>query len=69
LKNQDINEEEDLDELWNMIVVCPHHHKVLHYMNGEGFEKIVMVDGILNFINNAGDVLFINRNYHLNELK
>lgn len=57
------DEENTLDRLDNMIVVCPNHHKMLHYHMG-GLKKIIQEDN-LYFVNAAGVKLPIYTNYHL----
>lgn len=52
-----------LDSYQNVIVVCPHHHKVLHYENG-GYEDLNWNDGVPQFKNKKG-MLKIHTNYHL----
>lgn len=55
-----------LDNYKNAIVVCPHHHKVLHYEKGGGYEKIVLKNGVLHFSNSL-NFIEIKKNFHLNE--
>lgn len=59
-----VNEEESLDKLDNMIVVCPNHHKMLHFHRG-GYERIVRKGGKLYFENDSGEMVEIMNNYHL----
>lgn len=62
-----INDESNciLDDYENAIVVCAHHHKVLHYEDG-GYVDIKKIKDELFFVNN-GNKLPIKLNYHLNE--
>lgn len=57
------NEDIDLDVMENMIVVCAHHHKVLHYQSG-GYFNLSDKNG-LAITNNAGDSIPIRLDYHL----
>lgn len=69
LHQQDsLNDESEsiLDDYKNAIVVCAHHHKVLHYENG-GYLDIKKIHGELYFVNNNGNRLIIRSNYHLSE--
>ncbi len=56
--------DDELDTYKNAIVVCPFHHKVLHYHDG-GFPKLTRQDGELYFVSNQDTLLKINKNYHL----
>jgi hypothetical protein len=57
-------EYENLDSYKNTIVVCPHHHRVLHYHKG-GYHKLVEEEGQLYFVSQHGDRLKIVENEHL----
>lgn len=61
------NEEETLDVLGNMIVVCPNHHKMLHFHLG-GYRDIMQKDGSMYFVNEKGNKLPIIDNYHLKSI-
>lgn len=61
---EDIDEEVCLDNLHNMIVVCPNHHKILHY-HKSGFRKTIEENGELFFTNESGEKFKIVENYHL----
>lgn len=61
------NEEETLDFLDNMIVVCPNHHKMLHYHFG-GYRDIMQKDGVMYFVNEKGNKLPIVDNFHLKSI-
>ena len=54
------------DILKNMIVVCPNHHKMLHYHFG-GYKQIIKEDNQLFFSNGKGEKIQIIDNYHLEE--
>lgn len=54
-----------LDHYSNAIVVCPFHHKVLHYHDG-GFNRIVKHENEMFFISKRETLLKIKVNYHLN---
>lgn len=56
-----------LDHYENAIVVCPHHHKVLHYENG-GYEEIVKNESGDLFFKNERGLLSIYQNVHLKEI-
>lgn len=57
----------ELDSYKNVIVVCTHHHKVLHFENG-GYDKVLMnkKNGKLQFENNSGSIPIVT-DYHLTE--
>ena len=60
------DEDSTLDVLKNMIVVCPNHHKMLHYHFG-GYKQIIKEDNQLFFSNGKGEKIQIIDNYHLEE--
>lgn len=54
-----------LDSYENVVVVCAHHHRYLHFHNG-GFSEIVKgIDGDLYFKSEKGESIKIYTNYHL----
>ena len=54
-----------LDTYENVVVVCPHHHKYLHYHHG-GFDTLVQdQNGIIYFINRNGERQQVFTDYHL----
>jgi len=53
-----------LDHYSNAIVVCPFHHKVLHYHDG-GFNRIVQQEDDLFFISKKETLLKVEINFHL----
>lgn len=55
---------EIIDNFKNAVVVCPHHHKVLHYQNG-GFNKIIKENNEMFFIDKMNNHLKIKPNIHL----
>lgn len=55
---------EYIDSYKNTIVLCPHHHKYVHYHHG-GFRKIVLDDDVLYLENEIGERIQIYTNYHL----
>ncbi|WP_458354477.1 hypothetical protein [Peribacillus frigoritolerans] len=57
-----------LDHYSNAVVVCPFHHKVLHYHDG-GFERIVQQESDLFFISKKETLLKIEINFHLSGKK
>ncbi len=57
------DEEGTLDRLSNLIVVCPNHHKWLHYQKGGGFR--LKKQGELLTLTNQKDSVVIETNYHL----
>ncbi len=59
-----IPEDECLDTLDNMIVVCPNHHRYLHYQHGGGF-VVFRKNNKLYLRNQKDDELQIYMNYHL----
>ena len=62
----EFDEEGTLDRVNNLIVVCPNHHKILHYHNG-GYSKIKKKNGELVFENDSPDIIPIIVNKHLKE--
>lgn len=65
LPNQEENVFDDrLDHYLNAIVVCPFHHKVLHYHHG-GFSRIIEQNNELYFISKRESLLKVERNFHL----
>lgn len=62
------NEEENLDKLSNLIVVCANHHKLLHYHKG-GYEKVCRENGKLFFYNKDEEKIEIKLNFHLGEIQ
>ncbi len=62
--NDGLKEDECLDVLSNLIVVCPNHHKYLHYHHG-GLHKLVKNDYEIYLANDNGDKIQIVRNFHL----
>ncbi len=58
------DEGETLDHYKNMIIVCPFHHKVLHYERG-GYFQIEKLDGEVFFLNKSGKRIKLETNYHL----
>ncbi|WP_422778049.1 HNH endonuclease [Peribacillus butanolivorans] len=60
-----ITTELELDSYENVICVCSHHHRVLHFHNG-GFDKLIAnEDGNLYFISKYGDKLRVYHNLHI----
>lgn len=62
--SEEYDEEGTLDRVDNLIVVCPNHHKMLHYHNG-GYRKIKVVNDRLMFVNNSEESIPIILNKHL----
>ncbi|MHC5529517.1 HNH endonuclease [Priestia megaterium] len=55
----------ELDSYENVICVCSHHHRVLHFHNG-GYDKLIADEnGKLYFVSKQGDKLKIYHNLHL----
>lgn len=54
-----------LDDYKNAIVVCPQHHKVIHYHLG-GFVEVKQIDNKYYFVNGKEKIL-IQMNHHLEE--
>lgn len=61
---EEYDEEGTLDRVNNLIVVCPNHHKMLHYHKG-GYRNIKQVDGMLVFENGSKETIPILINKHL----
>ena len=57
-------EDECLDVLSNLLVVCPNHHKYLHYHHG-GLHILVKKNHEIYLTNDNGDKIQIERNFHL----
>lgn len=58
-------EEESLDSYLNVICLCAHHHKVVHYGNG-GYPQLHFdEENGLHFLSKDGGVLKVMTNYHL----
>ncbi len=53
-----------IDSYKNVVVVCPHHHKMLHYHLG-GYENIIDLDGSTYFKGKKENLLKIYTNHHL----
>lgn len=64
LSEEKYDEEEDLDVLENMIVVCPHHHKFLHYNRG-GYKTLTFEGKRILLLNEYGESAEVYLNYHL----
>lgn len=64
LREEEYDEEINLDTIDNMIVVCPHHHKVLHYHYG-GYKNLTYKNEHLTFENESDTDLKVYLNYHL----
>ena len=62
----EMDEEGILDRVSNLIVVCPNHHKMLHYHQG-GYTKIRKFNGGVAFVNDSKDIIPIINNKHLKE--
>lgn len=62
--SEEYDEEGTLDRVNNLIVVCPNHHKMLHYHNG-GYRKIKLVNETLMFVNESEETIPIIKNKHL----
>lgn len=58
-----MDEEGSLDRPDNMIVVCPNHHRYLHYNLGGGY-RLEKKDGIF-YLDNGKDRLKVERDLHL----
>lgn len=60
----EFDEEGTLDRVKNLIVVCPNHHKMLHYHNG-GYIRIEKRNGGLVFVNDSTETIPIIKNKHI----
>lgn len=63
-----ITEEEEIKEIdsyKNVIIVCPYHHKYLHYHHGGFYHIFRDENNKLYFKNEIGETLEIKLNYHL----
>ncbi|MDC0764873.1 HNH endonuclease [Brevibacillus sp. AG] len=67
VKHASYNEEEhgELDTAQNAIIVCPHHHKVLHYFEGGCDQLHRDLEGNLFFITKNDTRFPVYLNYHL----
>lgn len=61
INNDDI---EFIDSYKNTIVLCPYHHKFVHFQNG-GFKTLISDDGEMYLKNDHGEKVKIHTNYHL----
>lgn len=61
-----VNDESNklIDHYKNCLVVCPHHHKYIHYYKG-GFKKKVQNNHGTYLVTDEGENLLINLNYHI----
>ena len=58
-------EEENLDTYKNVICLCAHHHKVVHYEDG-GYNQLTYdEENNLHFLTKNGKILKVVTNYHL----
>lgn len=57
-------DEETLDTFRNAIVVCPFHHKFLHYHHG-GFVKLIRREDGIYFVSRKGTTIKVQLNFHL----
>jgi predicted restriction endonuclease len=56
----------DVDSYKNIVVVCPNHHKMLHFHYG-GFLRLIKDQGELFFVSEKDHRLKVERDYHLKE--
>lgn len=70
LSEADLNESDfELDSYENVICVCAHHHRILHFHNG-GYDKLIAnEDGNLYFISKYGDKIRVYSNLHLQTIE
>jgi predicted transcriptional regulator len=62
----DMNEEEEnLDSYLNVLCLCAHHHKVVHYGDGGYDELYYNEEHGLHFRSKNGTILLVKTNYHL----
>lgn len=62
----EINEEEEnLDSYLNVICLCAHHHKVVHFESGGYEELIYNEENGLHFLSRNGSIMKVKTNYHL----
>jgi hypothetical protein len=64
IAESDAESDELIDVYTNAIVVCPYHHKVLHYHQG-GYRILIERDGQLFFVSERGSRICVEENYHL----
>lgn len=64
--DQSVHDESNLmiDHYQNCIIVCPHHHKVIHYENG-GYTSLKKIDNMFYLVNENEEKLPLKINYHL----
>ncbi|MGG3942603.1 hypothetical protein ABEV54_14330 [Peribacillus psychrosaccharolyticus] len=59
----------ELDSYKNVICVCSHHHRVLHFHNG-GYDKLVgNEEGNLHFVSKQGGKLKVHNNLHIQPIE
>lgn len=68
LSNEMYDEELYLDNIENVIVVCPYHHKALHFHLGGSYHHIKLISGEF-FLVNGNNKFKIYVNYHLKEME
>lgn len=62
--NDDIKE---IDSYKNTLVLCPYHHKVVHFKN-KGFEKLMFLDnGEVYLVGEDDEKIKLNLNYHISK--
>lgn len=61
-EQEEINE---IDSYKNVIIVCPYHHKYLHYHHGGFFNIFRNKDNKLYFKNEVGETLEVKLDFHL----
>ncbi|KAB2952150.1 HNH endonuclease [Heliorestis acidaminivorans] len=65
IENEELLDEiKNLDTYKNAVVVCPFHHKTLHYHQG-GFNRLTLIENELFFVSKKETLLKIKTNYHL----
>jgi|LSQX01.3.fsa_nt_gb hypothetical protein len=64
IAESDAESDELIDVYTNAIVVCPYHHKVLHYHQG-GYKILIEKDRQLFFVSERGSRICVEENHHL----
>lgn len=67
---KELTEQEEINEIdsyKNIVIVCPYHHKYLHYHHGGFYHIFKDENNKLYFKNEIGETLEIRLNYHLSE--
>lgn len=54
----------EIDSYKNTIVLCPYHHKLVHFKN-KGFKKLILDNNEVYLVGEDGEKIKLNLNYHI----